>query len=149
MAEFDPNEGTVTEVNEYLETADTAERQRVLDAETAGAARKGILEGPYAVSPDDPDAVDPDADSGAPEAPGEALEAAVDQGYLGERYDATPLDAYTLEGVTTSDEAARADASPHSPTADGPPTPYRDGSPESMTDLREQDQVDAPNSQEG
>lgn len=42
---FDPSEHTVLEVNEYLNTADPAERARVLEAERAGKARKGILGG--------------------------------------------------------------------------------------------------------
>jgi hypothetical protein len=140
MAEFDPNEGTVAEVNEYLD-AHPDQTKAVMAAEQAGQARKGILEGPHATQDDadaEPDAQDPEVTSDALE----AFQEAQDKGYDGDRFDQTPLDAYTLEGVTTSDEAARADASPGSPTADGPPTPVRDGSPESTTDLREQDQVD-------
>lgn len=41
-SEFDPAAATVDEVNEYLEGADEAERTRVLAAEAAGKARKGI-----------------------------------------------------------------------------------------------------------
>lgn len=40
---FDPSAHTVTEVNTYLETADDAERARVLAAEQAGKSRLGIL----------------------------------------------------------------------------------------------------------
>lgn len=40
---FDPSAHTVDEVIAHLETADEAERDRVLDAEGAGAARKGVL----------------------------------------------------------------------------------------------------------
>lgn len=42
-AEFDPTDATVEEVNTYLEGADEAERDRVLAAEAAGKARKGII----------------------------------------------------------------------------------------------------------
>lgn len=42
--EFDPSAATVDEVKDYLEHADDTERQRVLDAETAGKGRKGILD---------------------------------------------------------------------------------------------------------
>jgi len=41
--EFDPSAASVAEVNEYLANADEAERERVLAAETAGKARKGII----------------------------------------------------------------------------------------------------------
>lgn len=41
---FDPSEHNVSEVQEYLLTADEAETERVLAAETAGQGRKGILE---------------------------------------------------------------------------------------------------------
>lgn len=43
-AEYDPAEHSVAEVKEYLESADEAERQRVLDAEAASEKpRKGLL----------------------------------------------------------------------------------------------------------
>lgn len=42
--EFDPSKATVEEVITYLDGADDAERQRVLDAEAAGKGRKGIAE---------------------------------------------------------------------------------------------------------
>jgi len=42
-AAFDPAEHSVAEVNDYLEGASEDEQQRVLDAEAAGKARKGIL----------------------------------------------------------------------------------------------------------
>lgn len=42
---FDPGEHTVPEVNDYLNTAEPAEQVRVLEAERAGKARKGILGG--------------------------------------------------------------------------------------------------------
>ncbi|SED50179.1 hypothetical protein SAMN04490240_4052 [Rhodococcus pyridinivorans] len=42
---FDPAAHTVTEVNDYLNNADPAEQARVLEAERAGKARKGILGG--------------------------------------------------------------------------------------------------------
>ncbi|MCZ4649470.1 hypothetical protein O4106_21855 [Rhodococcus pyridinivorans] len=40
---FDPSAYTVTEVNSYLSTADQEETARVMEAERAGKARKGIL----------------------------------------------------------------------------------------------------------
>jgi len=40
---FDPADHTVAEVNAHLEKADDDERERVLAAERAGQARKGIL----------------------------------------------------------------------------------------------------------
>jgi len=40
---FDPDEHTVDEVNTYLESASEDEQSRVLAAEEAGKARKGIL----------------------------------------------------------------------------------------------------------
>lgn len=42
---FDPSGHTVNEVNTYLETAEPAERDRVINAERVGKARKGILGG--------------------------------------------------------------------------------------------------------
>lgn len=42
-AAFDPGEHNAPEVLAYLETADEAERERVLAAEAAGKARKGIV----------------------------------------------------------------------------------------------------------
>lgn len=44
---FDPSKHTVDEVNEYLSTADHAERDRVLQEETEEKARVRILRGPY------------------------------------------------------------------------------------------------------
>lgn len=41
---------------------------------------------------------------------GSPLEEATDKGYLGERTDPTPLDAYTLQGQNESNQAAEADA---------------------------------------
>jgi trigger factor len=41
--EFDPSEATVEEVLEYLDGADAEETKRVLAAEAAGKARKGII----------------------------------------------------------------------------------------------------------
>jgi hypothetical protein len=40
---YDPGEHTVAEVNDYLDTASPEETQRVLDAELAGKARKGLV----------------------------------------------------------------------------------------------------------
>lgn len=39
---FDPSDHTVDEVTAYLDSADDAERDRVLAAERAGKSRKGI-----------------------------------------------------------------------------------------------------------
>lgn len=50
VTEFDPSAATVDEVKEYLDGVDETERQRVLDAETAGKGRKGILD--LAVTPE-------------------------------------------------------------------------------------------------
>lgn len=41
--EYDPGAHDVNDVNAYLETADDEERERVLEAERNGKARKGIL----------------------------------------------------------------------------------------------------------
>lgn len=43
LTPFNPADYTVDAVNEYLATADDAERERVLELEAAGDARKGIL----------------------------------------------------------------------------------------------------------
>lgn len=40
---FDPSAHTVDEVNDYVAHSDEAEQQRVMEAERAGKARKGIL----------------------------------------------------------------------------------------------------------
>jgi uncharacterized protein YprB with RNaseH-like and TPR domain len=42
-ADFDPAAHTVEQVREYLSTADEAETQRVVDTESAGQARVGIV----------------------------------------------------------------------------------------------------------
>lgn len=42
--QYDPSYHTVVEVNAYLASADPEERERVLEAERNGKARKGILE---------------------------------------------------------------------------------------------------------
>lgn len=41
--EFDPSAATVEEVQDYLDGADTTERERVLAAEAAGKKRKSLL----------------------------------------------------------------------------------------------------------
>lgn len=41
--EFDPADHSVAEVEDYLETVDDDERQRVLDAEREGKKRKSLL----------------------------------------------------------------------------------------------------------
>lgn len=51
MAEFDPNNANVEDVLKKLEKADEKERERILNAERAGKARKSILE-PYDVDPE-------------------------------------------------------------------------------------------------
>ena len=51
MAEFDPSTANVDEVLKKLEKADDEERQRILDAERGGKARKSILE-EYGIDPD-------------------------------------------------------------------------------------------------
>lgn len=43
QGQFDPDQHTVTEVNDYLAGADDEERQRVLDAEQSGQNRKTIV----------------------------------------------------------------------------------------------------------
>lgn len=58
MTEYNPSNATVDQVNEYLAKADDTERVRVLAAEAAGKARKGIL------SPDD--GSDPEVDATHP-----------------------------------------------------------------------------------
>lgn len=45
---FDPAEHGVDEVNDHLAAADQDERERVLQAESEGKARRGILQGPHA-----------------------------------------------------------------------------------------------------
>jgi hypothetical protein len=52
MAQFDPSEKTVDEVLAKLEKADSEERQRILNEERQGKARKTILE-EYGVDPDE------------------------------------------------------------------------------------------------
>ena len=52
MAQFDPNEKTVDEVLKQLEKADSEERQRILNEERQGKARKTILE-EYGVDPNE------------------------------------------------------------------------------------------------
>lgn len=44
---FDPAEHTVAQVNAYLADADRGERERVLQAEAEGRARRGVLSGPH------------------------------------------------------------------------------------------------------
>jgi nicotinate-nucleotide pyrophosphorylase len=41
---FDPTEHTVTEVVEHIDNADPDEAARVIEAEQAGKARKGVIE---------------------------------------------------------------------------------------------------------
>lgn len=43
-SEYDPRDHTVSEVQDYLKTADPEEFLRVLVAEESGQARKGVLE---------------------------------------------------------------------------------------------------------
>jgi len=51
---FDPNTKKADEVLAYLDTADSSERSRVLEAEKVGKGRKSVLE-PHGVDPDGPD----------------------------------------------------------------------------------------------
>lgn len=44
---YDPAEHTVDQVNAYLAGVDGRERERVLQSEADGEARKGILQGPH------------------------------------------------------------------------------------------------------
>ena len=44
---FDPAEHTVAQVNAYLADAGRGERERVLQAEAEGRARRGVLSGPH------------------------------------------------------------------------------------------------------
>ncbi|WP_395704818.1 hypothetical protein [Rhodococcus ruber] len=44
---YDPAEHTVDQVNAYLAGADRRERERILQSEADGEARKGILHGPH------------------------------------------------------------------------------------------------------
>ena len=66
VAAFDPAAHNVTEVIEYLDSATDEERERVLAAEQAGEARKGVLA--YSAPKEDPE--DPET----PEAPDETGE---------------------------------------------------------------------------
>jgi len=59
---FDPTAHTVAQVNEYLETAEPSEVERVLAAEADAEARKGILEGPHAAQ-DEPEQPAPQAET--------------------------------------------------------------------------------------
>ncbi len=54
--QFDPSQHTVSEVNDYLATADDAERERVLNAEAGegGKNRAGIMTGRAAGMATDP-----------------------------------------------------------------------------------------------
>ncbi|WP_182704177.1 hypothetical protein [Thermomonospora cellulosilytica] len=44
---YDPADHTVDEVNAYLADVDLAERERIIQAEAEGKARRGIISGPY------------------------------------------------------------------------------------------------------
>lgn len=56
---FDPTAHTVAQVNDYLADAEPSEQDRVMAAEAAGEARKGIMAGPHA--PADPEPEQPAA----------------------------------------------------------------------------------------
>lgn len=47
-APFQPADHTVDQVNEHLADAGAEERERIIQAETEGKARRGIIQGPYA-----------------------------------------------------------------------------------------------------
>ena len=53
VAAFDPSAHNVTEILEYLDSATDEERERVLAAEEAGDARKGVLS--YSAPKEDPE----------------------------------------------------------------------------------------------
>ena len=64
VAAYDPSAHNVTEVIEYLDSATDEERERVLAAEQAGEARKGVLA--YTApqeDPEDPDETGEDGDA--------------------------------------------------------------------------------------
>lgn len=46
--DFDPSDHTVDDVNDYLAAAEYDERERVLQAESDGKGRLGVLNGPHA-----------------------------------------------------------------------------------------------------
>lgn len=107
-ATYDPGKHNVDEVNAYLALAADAERQRVLDVEGAGKARKGVLEGPH--QPTVVQLDDDQADDDTPQlvhvdglAPREALPGELTERDLApvERDDATP------EGEGSYDQLAK------------------------------------------
>jgi len=73
---YNPDEHTVTEVNDYLKDADDTERERVLAAERDGQARKGILG-------DEPEPTAVTATKGATFQEAAAAATPSDQGYIG------------------------------------------------------------------
>lgn len=75
--QFDPTTATVAQVQKHLETADDAERQRVLDAERSGQNRRGVL--------GDGGAAQADADAGRTETPhATTFQDAAEVGFIGE-----------------------------------------------------------------
>lgn len=97
---FDPADHTVAEVNEYLATADDAERQRVLDAEKDGQNRSSVKA--------------PTTDTGSGQTVTEAGESATEaegekyqkgyEGFAPSRDGDNPVDL-TLAGVTKNQDA--------------------------------------------
>lgn len=114
--QFNPSDHNVDDVNAYLETASDDERARVLQAETEGQSRKGILEGTHAVkvAPEDQDGGAPkvtetkaatfkEAAKAASEPEGEAYQKGY-MGYAPSRDGKDPVDL-TLAGVTGQKDA--------------------------------------------
>jgi hypothetical protein len=65
-AGFDPSGKSVKEVEAYLEDADDAERQRVLNAEAAGKNRPTLLNGKYAAAATQPEGAGAEQQDNAP-----------------------------------------------------------------------------------
>lgn len=96
MGDYDPNDYTVDQVNDYLANADEDEAKRVLEAESNGQARKGVMEGPHNPAPGESTPEQSEAEADAQAEAGrlstkgadfsEAAEAATPdpKGYLGE-----------------------------------------------------------------
>lgn len=106
--QYDPTGYTVDEVNDYLANADEAERDRVLQAERDGKARKGIVEGPTGAQ----GAPAPDKSPAGLQAQREADQAQVrETGFLGETGETPegtepvrPASESAPEGVSTKRE---------------------------------------------
>lgn len=107
--QYDPAAYTVDEVNAYLETADDAERARVLQAEADRGedARKGIVEGPHAAPEDEGGAEDQGPADHAEDRRDLVKDNANEDGVFGtlgespEGYEVKPADESAPEGVST------------------------------------------------